>query len=74
MQVCRQRTKYSSCKYFSGVSLRVRESVGPRVRSPGPQNTFGSPIQLNDQQSTQFLRQADVQVLHITMGRHLCQN
>ena len=39
--VCRQRTKYSSCKYF------LCESVSPRVRSP--QNTLGPPIQSNDQ-------------------------
>ena len=32
-----------------------------RVRSP--QNTLGPPIQSNDQQPTQYLRQADVQVL-----------
>ena len=33
--VCRQRTKYSSCKYFQceSASLWVRESVSPWVRS-----------------------------------------
>ena len=61
--VYQQRTKYSSCKYFQckSTSLQVHESVSPRVSSP--QNTLGPPIQPSDQQSTQFLRQADVQVL-----------
>ena len=48
------------------LSVEVRESVSPRFRRP--QNTLGPPIQSNDQQSTQFLCQADVQVLSTLSG------
>ena len=43
--------------------------MSPRVSSP--QNTLGPPIQPNDQQSTQFLRQADVQVLLLVVVLHI---
>ena len=51
------------------LSVKVHESVSLRFRRP--QNTLGPPIQSNDQQSTQFLHQADVQVLLLVVVPHI---
>ena len=49
-----------------GESLRVCD-----LRFRCPQNTLDPPIQSNGQQSTQFLRQADVQVLLLVVVPHI---